>query len=271
MKELKLVVCDIDSTLIVKHEKLTPTAKKIIDELREKGILFGVASGRSIEELKRTVKRWGFDDLDLIIAMNGSILWDGIHKKEYNYYVLKKEWIKEIIELMSKFPSNPILYRKNDMLCKEVDDIARQSAKCAEMQLVIADEAEMCKEDNAKIMFRVKEEDMETIEKYISKHNSPYYTAFKTQANLLEFADKHTSKAYALKKYCEMHGIELEDVMACGDTSNDNDMIEVSGIGVCMLNGSDDTKALADIITEKTCDDDGWADFMRKWIEKNMK
>jgi hydroxymethylpyrimidine pyrophosphatase-like HAD family hydrolase len=33
-----------------------------------------------------------------------------------------------------------------------------------------------------------------------------------------------------------------------------------------MKNGSDDTKAIADAITEKTCDEDGWADY----IEKNV-
>lgn len=30
--------------------------------------------------------------------------------------------------------------------------------------------------------------------------------------------------------------------MAFGDTSNDNDMLKVAGCGVCMINGTDDTK-----------------------------
>ena len=48
-----------------------------------------------------------------------------------------------------------------------------------------------------------------------------------------------------------MNNIALEDVAAFGDTTNDNDMIAISGTGVCMCNGSDDTKAIADFITEK--------------------
>ena len=34
--------------------------------------------------------------------------------------------------------------------------------------------------------------------------------------------------------------------------------------GVCMLNGSADTKAYAKIITDKTCEEDGFALFLER-------
>ena len=51
-----------------------------------------------------------------------------------------------------------------------------------------------------------------------------------------------------------------------GDTSNDNEMISVAGLGVCLLNGSDDTKALANDITDLTCEEEGFADYVEKHI-----
>ena len=33
MKKVKLVVCDIDNTLVVKRQPLTPRAKKVIDTM----------------------------------------------------------------------------------------------------------------------------------------------------------------------------------------------------------------------------------------------
>ena len=45
-------------------------------------------------------------------------------------------------------------------------------------------------------------------------------------------------------------------------------MLQVSGLGVCMLNGSEDTKCISDRITNKTCDEDGWADFVELNILK---
>ena len=48
----KLVVCDIDSTLIVKYQPLSDRAKAVINELKRRGIYFGIASGRTLEEIR---------------------------------------------------------------------------------------------------------------------------------------------------------------------------------------------------------------------------
>ena len=42
--------------------------------------------------------------------------------------------------------------------------------------------------------------------------------------------------------------------------------IKGAGIGICMANGTDDTKALADMISEYPCNDDGFARFVDKYI-----
>lgn len=70
-----------------------------------------------------------------------------------------------------------------------------------------------------------------------------------------------------MKKFCEKHQISTAEVMAFGDTTNDHTMLELSGVGVCLKNGSDDTKAIADIITDYPCDEDGWARFMEMYAE----
>lgn len=229
--KIRLVIADIDSTLVDSKRNLTKKTKEILDCLHAHGVYLGIASGRPLDELSKNAKKWGLQyDFDFLIGMNGSEVWDNLHQKEYSYFKLKKEWIKEIIDLI----------------------------------VVMKDVEEMYAEENAKIMFRVKEEIMPEIEKYIEKHPSPYYKGFKTQTTLMEFADRRVSKGFALQKLCEMNNIALEDVAAFGDTTNDNDMIAISGTGVCMCNGSDDTKAIADFITEKSNDEDGLAYFIEE-------
>ena len=95
-------------------------------------------------------------------------------------------------------------------------------------------------------MFRVKAEDMPEIEKWVNAHPSENYLGVKTQSIMMEFCDKRINKAYALKKFCEIHDIKLSEVVAFGDTSNDNEMLQAAGLGVCLKNGSEDTKAIAD-------------------------
>lgn len=261
----KLVICDIDNTLVVKHEGLTPRARAVIDKLREHGIYFGIASGRSLVEVERMIHSWGYEDMDILISLNGSILWDGVDKKKYEYFIMKKEWIKEVIEVMRKYPGNILMYKGNELYCSEMDELVHFSVMSSKMiPHQVSSLSEFYEEDNAKIMFRVKEEEMPAIEAYFEAHPSEHYRAFKTQSTLLEFSDARVSKGYTLERFCEFHQLKLDEVIAFGDTSNDNDLLKASGWGVCMQNGSDDTKAIADEITQLPCDEDGWADYMEQ-------
>lgn len=267
MKKIKLVICDIDGTLIVKHETLTPRAKKAINELRQKGIYFGVASGRPLYQIRYSLNEWGFNDFDIIIGLNGSSLWNGIEQKEYSYYKMKKEWIKETIDLMKPFPSNPSIYKENKQLFFKEDEMFRMYAEKTGLEVEVAKSIEdLYQEDNAKIMFRVSELDMPEIEKMVKRHHSDSFVGFKTSPIMMEFCDKRINKGDALIKFCQMNNISLNEVVAFGDTTNDNEMLITAGLGVCMHNGSEDTKSIADCITEKNCDEDGWADYMEQHI-----
>ena len=70
----KLVVCDIDSTLIVKYQPLSDRAKAVINELKRRGIYFGIASGRTLEEIRSMMNSWGYDDFELLIGLNGAAI-----------------------------------------------------------------------------------------------------------------------------------------------------------------------------------------------------
>ena len=89
----KLVICDIDATLVNEKKELTPRTKEALIKLHEKGIYFGIASGRPADELKRNKEYWDLPfDFDFVVGMNGAELWDGVHQKFYSYFMMKKEW-----------------------------------------------------------------------------------------------------------------------------------------------------------------------------------
>ena len=78
----QLVICDIDATLVNEKKELTPRTKEALIKLHEKGIYFGIASGRPVDELKRNKERWDLPfDFDFVMGMNGAELWDGVHQK----------------------------------------------------------------------------------------------------------------------------------------------------------------------------------------------
>ena len=273
-ENIRLVVCDIDGTIVTSDRLLTPKTKEVIERLHAEGVYFGVASGRSIEQqLMKSASDWGFDfQFELLIGLNGSEFWDDINKQQHNYYKLQPEWIKEILELMEPFDLNPFIYVDGIMLCKRLDELMEKSSLKNHTGLVIAEDmSAFYKKENAKIMFRIPEEKMKEVEDYVNQHSSPYYRAFKTQTTMLEFTDRRVSKDVALMKFCEINHIALSEVLSFGDMSNDNELLECSGWGVCLCNGDEETKAIADEITEKSNDEDGFAHYMEKYFFKTIE
>lgn len=265
MTSYKLVIADIDSTLVTEERILTEHAKDVIEHLHKNGVYFGIASGRSVKmQLIKQAEEWGIDhQFDIVIGMNGSELWDNVHQKFFDFYKLKKEWIKEIVELMAPFNLNPFMYYHDSMLCLRKDTSTVKSSMRNSTPIIVAKQpSDLWQEENAKIMFRMPEEMMPEVEAYVDAHPSDNWKAFKTQTTMLEFADRRISKAVALKHFCKDNSLDLSEVIAFGDMSNDDEMIKAAGMGICMKNGSEETKKIARAVTEYTNDEDGFAHYM---------
>ena len=237
-KNIKLISSDIDGTISTSKDYTSKRNIEAIEKLREKGILFGLASGRPVDDVMNKYQKWGMTkQFDFIIGWNGCQLYDDRTKKKYEYNYLTKQDIKEIIELMEEFECNVHMYLPNIYLSSKETDKAWFSAFKNKREFVATNNIEdFYQQDNGGIMFRTTEEKMPLIEKKVNLITNKNYVGFKTQPDLMEFCHKDCNKGYALKKYCELYNIPLNDCVAFGDTSNDNEMLKVC-YGVCLKNG----------------------------------
>lgn len=272
INDVKLVIADIDGTLVNEQRELMPITRKVLYDLHKRGILLGIASGRPIgEHLYENAKEWGIDfDFDVWIGMNGGQLRDNVQHTEREFYKLKPDQIKEILELMKDVDANPFIYIGEDMLSRYVDEDMISSMKRHNIQCTtVKDESDFWKTDTNKMLFRLKDaSEMEGLEKFLSEHRSDNFVFFKTQPTMMEFQDPHINKGIGLKNFCEENNISLDQVMSFGDTSNDNEMLKLAGWGVCLKQGSSDTKECAAAITEYTNDEDGMGRYLLDHLYK---
>ncbi|MCL2834599.1 MAG: HAD hydrolase family protein, partial [Treponema sp.] len=91
-------------------------------------------------------------------------------------------------------------------------------------------------------------------------------TLFTGRPYFLEILPPGTNKGIALAKVAEILGVASEDTMAIGDSLTDEAMIKWAGTGVCMLNGDEQLKSAAQIVTGQSNDDDGAAEVIFKYI-----
>ena len=83
--------------------------------------------------------------------------------------------------------------------------------------------------------------------------------------NNLEANAKEARKGIALMKLGEILGISRDEIMACGDGSNDIEMIREAGLGVAMSNSIDEVIEAADYVTLSN-DEDGAAKAIEKYV-----
>jgi Cof subfamily protein (haloacid dehalogenase superfamily) len=263
--DVKLIVADIDNTLVKKYGDVSEYTKGIISKARKQGILFGIASGRPLYHCKELINKWKLET-DFLICNNGCNVYDYGTNKEYNFDFLKPEWCKEIIELMKPFDANIMIYSEGKNVCSKQDEMVIHAGNVYHYDYLIVNDISYFYRDIEKLMFRLEEDKMAYVEEAIKKHPSKYYKGFRTQPIMLEFCSANVSKGKALNFIGELNNIDVDNMCAFGDTENDEDMIEIAGYGVCMLNGSDSTKKIATYITKEDCAHDGVGHF----IEDNI-
>lgn len=266
--KFKVIVSDIDCTITRLDHTFSQRNFDAIAKARNAGYLFGLASGRPVEDLLKKYKEWNLESqFDFIVAWNGCQLYDNETGMTHKYNYLSSDELKEIIEFMSQFDTSINIYKPGAYMTNRESNRAWYSAFRNKRTLVIEEDVKKYyDEESGGIMFRTTTEDMPIIEKAIEeKLADKNYVGFKTQPDLMEFASKECNKGFALKKYLELKNIKPEECIAFGDTTNDNEMLAMC-YGVCLKSGSEDTKAIAKEITELSCDDDGFADYIEKHL-----
>ena len=228
-QQFKLIITDHDGTLVNDERKLLPQTRETLERLHAQGYLFGLASGRTVADAKTFPSKWGLSfDFDVIIGLGGGEIWDGVHQQLRKGKQLRPSVVKEIVELLAPFDlSISIIYPDGRHLVSKMDQATKESMlrNPNDRYELIEDLSQLWQEDAPKLLCRIDEERMPQLEAYVKAHPSPHYWGFKTRPDIYEFMDPENTKSNGLRKICRLLDISLEEVMAFGDTTNDNDLM----------------------------------------------
>ena len=249
--------------------KLLPQTRETLERLHTQGYLFGLASGRTVADAKTFPSKWSLSfDFDVIIGLGGGEIWDGVHQRLQKGKQLRPSVVKEIVELLAPFDlSISIIYPAGRHLVSKMDRFTKESMyrNPNDRYEFPKDLSALWQEEAPKVLCRIDEERMPQLEAYVKAHPSPHYWGFKTRPDIYEFMDPENTKSNGLRKVCRLLDISLEEVMAFGDTTNDNDLLACC-YGVCMANGSEDTKAFSKDVTRYTNNENGVGDYIERHL-----
>lgn len=268
MNRIKAIMCDIDGTLLGKKGVVSSANIMAIKKVREKGILFGLSTGRDVHSVLATLKRWGIDGLiDGVIGCGGGEIYDTRTGTKKDGYQLEPTHVKEILQhymdmdVNFSIPYDGVLYAlKDDRHIQQLAEFDHEPYEVVSME-------DFLKLPLLKFMIVC---DPETMEEVVARsktfHNEHYKaSALVTASVLFEFMDPRITKANGLREYLAMHDITMEELCTFGDADNDYEMTLEAGVGVAMENACERTKSVANYLTDD-CENDGVASFINTYI-----
>ena len=272
MKKIRLIASDLDGTLLNQEKMISDKNKKTIHQCKEKGILFGIATGRPADTTKEMVIRWGIEeDIDFIMGMNGGVIYDYKRNQSDLYYPLEGKTIQEIIRF---FDGYDVIFHVK-IGTKRYTNVSSEKTKKEALRVgeeeVYTDLIPFLEGKKVSKLNVISEPSYQATvikraQEFMATHSN--VTGFPTQADIFEFVDYRINKGFGLEKVAEHFQIPIEETLAFGDAENDVCLIQKAGIGICMQNGAQKTKAVADYITEKNHQEDAVACYLNEYILK---
>ena len=268
MKNIKVIMCDIDGTLLNSKGIVTTKTIDAIKKVREQGILFGISTGRDVPSVKRLFGKWGIGGLvDMVVGSNGAEIYD--YKTDYyeENFALPGNLIVNIMEHYKDMDVNFAIHGDGVLYTPKEDELIKILSKGDQLPYEVIDFDEYLKEDRLKLLIVCKPETMPAVIERAKTFKSERFkcASLQTTQHLFEFMDPRISKSFGLQKLMEMHGFTMENLCTFGDADNDYDMTLHAGVGVVMANGSEKTKSVADHIT-KDNDHDGIGVFLQEHL-----
>lgn len=263
---IKAIMCDVDGTILTDQNIVSPRTVEAIKKVREKGMLFGLATGRDVLNTKGFLKDWGIEGLvDIIIGTGGGEIYDIPLKVNKSSYPLAPELIHEIVQHYQDMDVNFAIPFEGDLYTPKEDRHIKLLSDVDHVPYKVVDYKIFLDQPMPKIMIVCDPETMDqVVERSKTFHNDRYKSASLITASVLfEYMDPRISKANGLREVMELHGLTMEELCTFGDADNDYDMTLHAGMGVVMANGSEKTKSVADYITDDY-NHDGIANFIEQ-------
>lgn len=250
---MKLIITDLDNTLLRSDKSISEYTAKVFERIRAKGYLvaFATARGCAMSRFVDTIKP------DIIVSNGGATI--SVNGEVIYRNLLSEKDVETIIAMCYEFTDGKALITvENDdgYYCNFVpNDLDRRSVfTYSDFKDFRAPAYKVSPELE-------KDEWAEAIVKACSNCSLLNFTGEKWR----RYASGNSDKETALKMLVEHIGIDLSDVVAFGDDINDLGMLKLAGTAVAVSNAIDEVKAVADHITESN-DQDGVAKFLERTI-----
>lgn len=264
--DIKLVVSDLDDTLISMEQEISDRLMRAISETKKKDIKITIATGRMHSSALIYAKK--FKITEPIISYNGAMIKHSLSGEillhtpvEYKDAIEVLEFAKDINKYIQYYSQDNYYFYEH---CENSDFYKQQTSILGKK--TNADLTKTLDFSPTKLLM-VCDDSADEIYDMVNKQFSHKLNITRSSQRYIEFNNIEASKAIACKALVQYYGYDIKQVMSIGNGGNDIGMIELCGFGVAVDNAVDEVKAVANYICPKQSED-GAAYAIEKFLLK---
>ncbi len=263
----KALISDFDGTLFSSDGRIPQENVDAIGEFVSRGGKFALCSGRMTASAIVMLEKFPFNQL--IAAYNGCEVWDNVNKKTLFSTGVKTELALKIVGFGKSEGLLPFVYRGNEAFTETRTEFSDFYAETCKIKMVaVGDLSSFIKNDSLvspKVMLAgLPNQISEGLKKSTELFGTECEIA-ESYRGMLDFMPKGCDKGLAVKALAKIWGIGTEECVAIGDELNDAPMLAAAGLGVAMKNGREELKKIADAVTDKSNDEGGVGETIRRY------
>ncbi|XP_008466080.2 endoribonuclease YBEY, chloroplastic [Cucumis melo] len=268
------IFCDMDGTLLNSKSQITPTTVRALKEVLSRGVKVVIATGKARPAVISILEKAGLAGKDGAVSefspgvfLQGLLVY-GRQGKEIYRRNLDQDVCRGacLYSLEKKVP----LIAFGEGRCLTLFDHPLADALHTvyhepKAEVMSSVENLLAAAEIQKILFLDTAEGVSRILRpYWSEAAGEHASVVQAVPDMLEIVPRGTSKGSGVKMLLDHLGVSAEEVMAIGDGENDIEMLELASLGIALSNGSEKTKAVANLIGPSN-DEDGVAEVIYRY------
>ena len=269
---IKMVSMDLDETLLTTDKVITDSFESFVKKLKSNNIIPVVATGREYYSAHKFVGN--NVDIDLI-CNNGNVIRDNLSGKVHYVNPISDEDLKRVMA----FDDNDKVFTSLHVQRDDGIDLVYKKKNFTNFEGTYVDafrgrnlgldDFDNLEGNPLSIVFAGSHDDLVDLRNRMRDEISDRFNFHIMKIRrepkwMLEVLQKSGDKFYGVKKYAEIRGIDLKDVAAIGDDSNDVMLIKSVGLGIAMKNGVERLREAADVVSDFDNNNDGAVKILDK-------
>lgn len=266
--DIRLIALDLDDTLLRSDLTISLRTRNVLKKAAARGIALVIDTGRLLSGIEKYLRALGLNKTkSYAVCGNGTIIYETDTGKALYEAKLEPKTALTAFNLVDAEGFPVLIFEHETTYVSFHNEFADIDEKLTgAKQVVPADFREMLKKGTYKLVIPGDPSQIRDLQTIIDDLLGDSITLFTSKPYYLEILPPGANKGTALEKVAHTLGIRQEQVMAFGDSMNDEAMLRWAGCSVAMLNGDARVKKIARMVSRHTNDEDGVADTVERYV-----